>query len=203
MLHANDIETKKQSYHDRKQHICDSPSTSITLLALQDGSAATILSHQTLGSVYADNRVELRYDLLASMNALPTPAQILPPWSKPIDTIAEEELNTPDPTSFPDDILTYLTVTQEESKAAHHSDPDTHVTSEMQIKIPQIMTFLKSQLAYDVFIPTIWTGITMDPYRLEVKPGLPEFMKAHNRPVRAALYHDAKKEFDCMKTYFY
>ena len=43
----------------------------------------------------------------------------------------------------------------------------------------------------------------MEPYRLEVKPGLPEFMKAHTRPVRAALYHDAKKEFDRMKTYFY
>ena len=43
----------------------------------------------------------------------------------------------------------------------------------------------------------------MAPYRLEVKPGLPEFMKAHTRPVRAALYLDAKKEFDRMKTYFY
>ena len=159
MSYANDIETKKQSYHDRKQHICDSTFTSITLLALQDGSAATILSHKTLGSVYADNRVELRYDLLASMNALPTPGQIIPPWSKPIDTIAEEELNTRDPTSFPDDILMYLTVTQDESKAAYHPDIDTHVNSEMQIQIPQIMTPLKSQLAYDVFIPTIWTGL--------------------------------------------
>ena len=203
MLHANDIKTQKQSYHDRKQHICDSTSTSITLLALQDGSSATILSHHTLGSVYADNRVELRYDLLATMNELPTPGQVIPPWSKPIDSIAEEELNTPDPTSFPDDILMYLTVTPDEAKTAYHSDLDTHVTSDMQTELPQIMTLLKSQLAYDVFIPTVWTGITMKPYRLEVKPGLPEFMKAHTRPVRAALYLDAKKEFDRMKTYFY
>ena len=163
MLHANDIKTQKQSYHDRKQHICDSTSTSITLLALQDGSSATILSHHTLGSVYADNRVELRYDLLATMNELPTPGQIIPPWSKPIDSIAEEELNTPDPTSFPDDILMYLTVTPDEAKTAYHSDLHTHVTSDMQTEIPQIMTLLKSQLAYDVFIPTVWTGITMEP----------------------------------------
>ena len=103
----------------------------------------------------ADNRVELRYDLLASMNALPTPGQIIPPWSKPIDSIAEEESNTPDPRSFLDDILMYLTATQDEAKAAYHSDLDTHVNSDMQTGIPQIMTLLKSQLAYDVFIPTV------------------------------------------------
>ena len=114
-----------------------------------------------------------------------------------------EELYTPHPTSFPDDVLMYLTVSQDEAKAAYHCDLDTHVTSDMQTAIPQIMTLLKSRLAYNVFIPTVWTGITIAPYRLEVKPGLPEFMKAHTRPVRAALYLDAKKEFDRMKTYFY
>ena len=118
------------------------------------------------------------------------------------ESIAEEELKTPDPTSIPDDILIYLTVTSDEAKAAYHSDLDTHVTSDMQTEIPQIMTLLKSQLAYDVFIPTVWTGITMEPYRLVVKPGLPEYMKAHTRPVRTALYLDAKKGFDRMKTYF-
>ena len=200
---ADDIQRHKQSYHERKMHICESPSTSINLLALQDGSATTILSHQTLGSVYADNRVELRCDFLTSISEMPIPGQVIPPWSKPIDTIASEELDTPDPTSFPDDILTYLTITADEAKAAYHSDLDTHVTSDMQQQLPEIMTLLKSQLAYDVFIPSVWTGIRMDPYHLEVKPGLPEFMKAHTRPVRAALYLDAKKEFDRMRTYFY
>ena len=55
-------------------------------------------------------------------------------------------------------------------------------------KLKQILTLLKSPLAYDVFIPTIWAGIRMTPYHLEVKPGLPEFLKPHTRPVREALY---------------
>ena len=203
LLHVNSISEHKKVYNDRKKLICQSPSTSINQLALQDGSATTVLSHHTLGSVYADNRVELRYDLLTSITAMPTPGQIIPPWSKPIDTIAPEELNTPDPTSFPDDILAYLTTTPDETKSAYHSDLETHVTPEMQQQLPEIMTLLKSQLAYDVFIPTVWTGICMEPYHLDVKPGLPEYMKAHTRPVRAALYLDAKKEFDRMKTYFY
>jgi hypothetical protein len=96
-----DILQQKNSYNERKKIICQSPSTSINLLALQDGSATTVLQHHKLGSVYADNRVELRYDLLTSMSTAPTPGQLIPPWSKPIDTIAPEELNTPDPTSFP------------------------------------------------------------------------------------------------------
>jgi hypothetical protein len=145
--------------------------------------------------VYADDRVELRHDLLTSMSTAPTPGQLIPPWSKPIDTIAPEELNTPDPTSFPDDILTYLTITPDEARAAYHSDLNTHVTPEMQQQQPAIMTLLKSQLAYDFFIPTIWTGIQMTPYHLEVKSGLPEFLKAHTRPVRKALYQDTKKPF--------
>jgi hypothetical protein len=202
-LDDKDIQQLKQHYNERKRNICQSPSTSINVLALQDGSATTILSHRKLGSVFADNRVELRYDLLTSVSAMPTPGQIIPPWSKPIDTVAAEEVDTPDPTSFPDDILAYLTITPDEAKAAYHSDLDTHVTPEMQQQLPEIMTLLKSQLAYDVFIPSTWNGIKMEPYHLDVKPGLPEYMKAHTRPVRAALYLDAKKEFDRMCTYFY
>jgi hypothetical protein len=116
-LLPTDILQQKNSYNERKKIICQSPSTSINLLALQDGSATTVLQHHKLGSVYADNRVELRYDLLTSMSTAPTPGQLIPPWSKPIDTIAPEELNTPDPTSFPDDIHTYLTITPDEAKA--------------------------------------------------------------------------------------
>ena len=35
----------------------------------------------------------------------PIPGEVIPPWSRPIDEIAPEELDTPDPTSFPDEIL--------------------------------------------------------------------------------------------------
>ena len=43
----------------------------------------------------------------------------------------------------------------------------------------------------------------MVPHHLDVKPGIPDFLKARARPVREALYQDAKNEFDRMRTYFY
>jgi RNase H-like domain found in reverse transcriptase/Chromo (CHRromatin Organisation MOdifier) domain len=132
-----------------------------------------------------------------------SPGQMVQPWSHPIDAIAPEEHETPDPTSFPDDILTYLTTTVDEAQTIYRADLSTHVTPEMQAQCPEIMDLLQSQLAYDVFVPSTWSGINMPPYHLDVKPGLPDHMKAHARPVRAALFHDAKAEFDRMKTYFY
>jgi hypothetical protein len=193
----------KQLYDQRKNQICSSSTTTINLLALQDGSATNILSHPSHGTVYADNRIETRYDLLTALLISPQPGQVIPPWSRPIDAIAPEELDTPDPTSFPDDILSYLSTTHEEARHIYVLDLDTHVTKEMRDNCPQIMTLLKSQLAFDVFLPAKWAGIRMPPYHLEIKPGMPDNMKARARPVRPALYQDAKTEFDRMQTYFY
>ena len=133
----------------------------------------------------------------------PVPGQIVPPWSKPIDATAPEELSTPDPTSFPDDILTYLTTTHDEARRIYHDDLRTHVTPGILEACPAIMDLLMSDLALSVFVPQSWQGIKMEPLHLDVKPGLPAFLKALARPVREALYKDAKAEFDRMKTYFY
>ena len=54
----------------------------------------------------------------------------------------------------------------------------------------RIIDLLTSNLAYDVFVPTTWTGIKMPPYHLDTKPGLPEYLKARTRPVRGTLYKD-------------
>ena len=48
------------AYHTRKNMICNSVSTRIELLALQDGTTTDILTHPRLGHVFADNRVEIR-----------------------------------------------------------------------------------------------------------------------------------------------
>ena len=55
--------------------------------------------------------------MLTALLCSPDPGDIMRPWSKPIDSLAPEEINTPDPTSFPDDILAYLTTTPEEARA--------------------------------------------------------------------------------------
>ena len=54
----------------------------------------------------------------------------------------------------------------------------------MTAACPHILDLLTSDLAYDVFVPRTWTGIHMPPYHLDTKPGLPDFLKAHTRPIR-------------------
>ena len=152
-----------RQYTGRKRSICTSPSTTVQLIALQDGSSTDILLHPTYGPVYADNRVENYYVTLSSLLNAPAPGTILPPWSQPIDSIAPEETDTPDPTSFPDDILAYLTSTPEEAQLVYLADLETHVTDDMKTACPDIMLLLRSQRALDVFVPSTWTGILMEP----------------------------------------
>ena len=58
----------------------------------------------------------------------PDPGDIIQPWSKPIDSLEPEALNTPDPTSFSDDVLAYLTTTVEEARLTYNIDLATQVT---------------------------------------------------------------------------
>ena len=200
---AHNLSNHSQSYDHRKRAICASSNTDIYAVALHDGSSTDILSHPQHGLVYADNRVELQHSALSSLLTQPSSGDILPPWSQPIDQIAPEESETPDPTSFPDDILILLTVSTDEARQIYKKDLETHVMPEMSAAFPDITRLLTSDLAYDVFVPRTWTGIHMPPYHLTTKPGLPEFLKAHTRPIRDVLYQHAKAEFDRMKTYFY
>ena len=190
-------------YLERKNVMCNSASTHIHLLALEDGTVTNVLAHPRLGHVFADDRVENQYTMLSALLCSPDPGDIIKPWSKTIDSLAPEEIDTPDPTSFPDDILAYLTTTPEEARAIYDSDLITHVTPAIRTACPAIMELLQSELAYDVFVPCAWKGIDMVPYHLDVKPGLPDYLRARARPVREALFQDAKTEFDRMRTYFY
>lgn len=200
---AHNLSSHSRSYDLRKRAICTSSNTDIYAVALHDGSSTDVLSHPRHGLVYADNRVELQHNALSSLLTQPSSGDILPPWSQPIDQIALEESETPDPTSFPDDILMLLTVSKDEARHEYNKDLETHVMPEMSAAHPNIYRLLTSDLAYDVFVPQTWTGIHMPPYHLTTKPGLPEFLKAHTRPIRDMLYQHAKAEFDRMKTYFY
>ena len=123
----------------------------------------------------------------------PSAGATIPPWFKPIEALASEETDTPDPTSFPDDILIYLSTSHDEALQFNREDLKSHNTVEMLTSCPEIMELLTSDLAYDVFVPSHWTGIDMEPYHLDVKPGLPDHLKARSRPIRESLYHVAKK----------
>ena len=164
-------------------------------LALQDGSSVQVLYHPTHGTVYVDDSIEHK--------SLTQPRTWTWSWSRPIDTVAPEESDTPDLTSFPDDILTYLTTSHDEAIIVYLADLETHVTPGIKTACPGIMDLLASDLALSVFVPTEWTGIKLEPYNLEVKPNIPAFLKARARPIREALYRDAKAEFERIRTYFY
>ena len=165
---------------------------------MQDGSSVQVLYHPTYGTVYVDDSIEERYELLTSLLISLKPGQTIPPWSRSIDTVAPEKSDTPDPTSFPDDILTCLTTTHDEAIIVYLADLETHVTPGIKIACPSIMDLLASDFALSVFIPTKWTGIKLEPYSLEVKPNIPAFLKARARPIR-----EAKARFDRMRSYFY
>ena len=68
----------------------------------------------------------------------PSAGAIIPPWSKPIEDLAPEETETPDPTSFPDDILAYLSTTHDDALHLYREDLTTHVTKEMLDSCPEI-----------------------------------------------------------------
>ena len=200
---ARSLSDHQSKYANRKNAICASSLTNVVHKSYHDGTVVEYLHHPRLGAVYADDRVETRHALLTTLIATPAPGTIIPPWTLPLDNIAPEEDSTPDPTSFPDDILAYLSTSHEEARAAYLTDLETHVTPQIRNACPDIMKLLNSTIAMDVFVPDSWLGIIMPPYHLDVKPGLPDHIKAHTRPVREALYLDAKKEFDRMRTYFY
>ena len=70
------------------------------------------------------------------------------------------------------------------------------VTDGIRLACPHIMDLLTSDLVNDVFVPNSWTGIKMEPSHLDTKPDLPDHIRAKVRPVRKALYKDAKAEFE-------
>ena len=77
-----------EDYVQRKNVVCDSATTNIHPIALEDGTVADVLAYPRLGHAFADNRVETQYDKLTALLCSPDPGDLLQPWSKPIDSLA-------------------------------------------------------------------------------------------------------------------
>ena len=100
------------------------------------------------------------------MSRPPTTLQdgdVVYPWSQPLDDIAPEESETPDPFFFNDDLLNYLSTPLEEARAIYDADLATHVTPEIAAAVPRVLSLLKSDKAYEVFVPSTWKGIKVPP----------------------------------------
>ena len=126
--------------------ICSSSLATFDFLALQDGSSFQVLYHPMYGTVYVDDSIEQLHELHKST---------IPPWPRPIDTVAPEESGTSDPTTFPDDILTYLTTAHYEAIIVYLVDLETRVTPGIKAACPGIMDLLASDLALSVFVLTV------------------------------------------------
>ena len=66
LRNARSLNDEQNSYSQRKRDICSSATSSVDLLALHDGSYIETLSHPHHGTVFANNRVESRYNLLTT-----------------------------------------------------------------------------------------------------------------------------------------
>jgi hypothetical protein len=75
------------------------------------------------------------------------------------------------------------------------------VTKEVAEATP-ILTLLET-LGIQVFVPSNWVGITMNPINLEMREGAPVHIKPAMRPIPRAVATEAKKEIDRMLGYFY
>jgi hypothetical protein len=128
---------------------------------------------------------------------------ILEPWQNEPDPLSEEELMTPDPLSFSEDVLRFMEVPPEEARAEYIQELDAHVSKEMAAACPKIFDLLRSELAMDVFVPLEWNGLAASPATFTVRGELPKRLSPKARPIRPELFENANKEFSRLRKYFY
>ena len=124
-------------------------------------------------------------------------------WSTDIDYISPEELEIPDPCSFTGPLLT-LDVDRTAVLDTYYALLITNINPDFVNACPEVMTFMRSDIALSVFCPEGWRGILgIDPLKLEVSPLCPTRSFTRPRPVRPIILDNAKKEFDRLCKYMY
>ncbi len=125
-----------------------------------------------------------------------------PTWTLPLDEIAPEELDTPEPTNYPD--IRLFNLERDTVLKNYHDLLLTNINPDFIAAKPQVITFMKSQIALSVFCPEKWKGITdLVPLELEFLPTMPARLRTAVRTVRPALMDTAKKEFERLCEYMY
>ena len=193
-------------YEERKQQVMDDPSSTCVMVNDGKGTTLEIISSRKLGVVYADDRVQdLRSKVcqLAEPISTAAPGEIVEPWSSDPDPESDEILATPDPLSFPEDILHFMEVSPDEARREYLRELEQHVSSDMLRECPQVMELLQSDVALDVFAPREWNGMKVEPATFTVRGEIPKRLTPKARPIRPALYDNARQEFERLRKYFY
>jgi hypothetical protein len=126
-----------------------------------------------------------------------------PTFTIPMDPIAPEELLFLDPCSFTEP-LNFLGVDRQTILNTYYGYLETNIYPDFIKACPQVIQFMKSDIALSVFCPNEWKGIRGIPLlNLEVSPLLPQRVYIRALTVKDILLENAKKEFDRLCKYMY
>jgi hypothetical protein len=174
------------------------------------GSTTSFLVSSLHGVAYSDDRVETLSSELAALCENPILAlglgDLAEPWSHTPEGPCEEELITPDPLSFGEDILHFMETGQDEAVKEYLASLPEHVSQGMQDACQGengVMSLLQSAQAKRVFVPEEWLGMRVPAATFTLKGAVPDRLYNRPRPVRTALYDAAYLEFERLKKYFY
>ena len=92
----------------------------------------------------------------------------------------------------------------EDSQREYLEQIEEHVSKGMNKDCAKVLDLLRKPTSIETFAPSTWNGLKKTPpVQLETFGQLPSRISPRARPVREALYANAKKEFDRLYKYFY
>lgn len=134
---------------------------------------------------------------------VPQVGELMQPWSSSERQHCPEEEETPYPLPFGEDILKFMETSVDESRKEYLSMVESHISVPMLGKCPQLCDLLCSIDAQEIFAPSEWIGLDIDPISFKLVGELPERLCTKARPVRPELFETAKAEFNRLMLYFY
>lgn len=133
----------------------------------------------------------------------PDYANCQPTWTIPIEGVAPEELEFPDPCSFSGPLM-YISVDRQSVLDTYHAQLLSNINPDFIAACPAVLTFMKSDIALSVFCPEGWHGLRDIPdLDLEVSPLCPTRTYHRPRMIKPILLENAKAEFDRLCKYMY
>ena len=158
------------------------------------------------GTVFADSRVEHMVAFISmpmDNHLILNTGDIVKPWEHEPEE-CPEELSTPDALPFGEDILNFMEMSVEDSQREYLEQIEEHVSAGMNKDCAKVLDLLRRPTSMETFAPSTWNGLKKTPpVQLETFTQLPSRISPKARPVREALYANAKKEFDRLYKYFY
>jgi hypothetical protein len=122
-------------------------------------------------------------------------------WSRPMDEIAPEELETEEPCSFTGPLY-YLSKPYDEIREEYFGMFDKHIAPEWRFH-PRLLELLNSEKARLVFTPEDWHGINGIELDFDFDENMPKVHRERARPINPKLRAPLEAEFKRMSTYMY